>query len=249
VISSGFPDERGERGASVLSFAMRAAVGAALSYPGFPAGVSLGDLEQKDAAVGARPNWRVVALAFAFVLGFAMVFVALGASASLIGKAVTAHFEILGIVAELVIVVLGLHFLGLFRIGLLFREARFHAAGRPAGLFGAQVVGLAFAFGWTPCVRPVLAAIPMVAGAEASTVQGALLLAVYAAGIGIPFRLASLFSRFFMRLVARLRHRMAAIKKVIGGALVLTGVLFLSGVMPHTARRLLQTFPVLGAIG
>ena len=236
-------------GAGLLSFLSPCVLPLVPPYLGFLAGISLVDLEQKDATPGARPNWRVVALAFAFVLGFATVFIALGASASLIGKAVTAHFEILGIAAGLVIVVLGLHFLGLFRIGLLFREARFHAARKPAGLFGAYVVGLAFAFGWTPCVGPVLAAILMVAGAEASAVQGALLLAAYAAGIGIPFLLASLFSGFFMRLMARLRHRMAAIEKVIGGALVLTGVLFLSGGMPHIAGWLLQTFPVLGAIG
>jgi cytochrome c-type biogenesis protein len=236
-------------GAGLLSFLSPCVLPLVPPYLGFLAGVSLADLEQKNATVDARPNWRVVALAFAFVLGFATVFVALGASASLIGKAVTAHFEMLGIAAGLVIVVLGLHFLGVFRIGLLFREARFHAARRPAGLLGAYVVGLAFAFGWTPCVGPVLAAILMVAGAEASAMQGALLLAAYAAGIGIPFLLASLFSGFFMRQMARLRHRMAAIEKVIGGALVLTGVLFLTGGMPQIAGWLLQTFPVLGAVG
>jgi cytochrome c-type biogenesis protein len=236
-------------GAGLLSFLSPCVLPLVPPYLGFLAGVSLGDLAQNDGAADARPNWRVFALSFAFVLGFATVFIALGASASLIGKAMTAHFETLGIVAGLVIVVLGLHFLGLFRISLLFREARFHAARRPAGLFGAYVVGLAFAFGWTPCVGPVLAAILMVAGAEASAAQGALLLAAYAAGIGAPFLLASLFAGFFMRQMARLRHRMAAVEKVIGGALVLTGVLFLTGGMPQIAGWLLQTFPFIGAIG
>jgi cytochrome c-type biogenesis protein len=190
-----------------------------------------------------------VALSLAFVLGFATVFIALGASASLIGKTITAHFEALGIAAGVIIIVLGLHFLGVFRIALLFREARFQAVRKPAGVIGAYVVGLAFAFGWTPCVGPVLAAILIVAGGEGSAPKGALLLGAYAAGIGIPFLLASLFSGYFMMLTARLRKHMGAIEKMIGGALVLTGILFLTGGMPRIAGWLLQTFPVFGSIG
>jgi cytochrome c-type biogenesis protein len=188
-------------------------------------------------------------MSVAFVLGFATVFVALGASASLIGKAVTAHFDTLGMIAGAVILVLGLHFLGVFRIGLLFREARFQAVRKPAGFLGAYLVGLAFAFGWTPCVGPVLAAILMVAGVEGSAGRGALLLGVYAFGIGIPFLLAALFADHFVRLLARLRHHMNLVEKLIGSALVLTGVLFLTGTMPLIAGWLLQTFPAFSSIG
>lgn len=195
------------------------------------------------------PNGRVVALAFAFVLGFATVFVALGASASLIGKAVTTHFQTLGLIAGLMIIGLGLHFLGVLRIGLLFREARFQTVRQPAGIVGAYLVGLAFAFGWTPCVGPVLAAILMVAAVEGSAAQGALLLGAYALGIGIPFLLASLFSALFMRLMVRLRGHMRAIELAIGGALVTTGVLFLTGGMPRIAGWLLEAFPAFGSIG
>jgi cytochrome c-type biogenesis protein len=236
-------------GAGALSFLSPCVLPLVPPYLGFLAGISLRDLARDQEKADARPNWRVVALSLSFVLGFATVFVALGATASLIGKTVTAHFETLGIVAGVVIVVLGLHFLGVFRIGLLFREARFQVAGRPVGFIGAYVVGLAFAFGWTPCVGPVLAAILIVAGVEGSAVQGALLLGAYAAGIGIPFLLASLFSGYFIKLMARLRNHMAAIEKMIGGALVLTGVLFLTGGMPKIAGWLLQTFPTLGSIG
>ena len=188
-------------GAGLLSFLSPCVLPLVPPYLGFLAGVSLGDLAQNDGVAEARPNWRVVALSFAFVLGFAKVFIALGASASLIGKVMTARFETLGIVAGLVIVVFGLHFLGLFRISLLFREARMHAASRDASYAGAYVMGLAFAFGWTPCVGPVLAS------------------------------------------------SLVAIEKVIGEALVLTGVLFLTGGMPQIAGWLLQTFPFIGAIG
>jgi cytochrome c-type biogenesis protein len=239
----------GALGAGLLSFLSPCVLPLVPPYLCFLAGVSLDELDDRGGQAGWRPNGRVVALSFAFVLGFATVFVALGASASLIGKAITAYFDTLAVIAGLLIVILGLHFLGVFRIGLLFREARFQAVRRPAGFLGAYLVGLAFAFGWTPCVGPVLAAILMVAGAEGAPARGALLLAAYAMGIGIPFMLASLFSGPFMRLMARLRQHMLAIEKVIGAGLVLTGVLFLTGAMPRISGWLLEAFPGFGTIG
>jgi len=239
----------GALGAGLLSFLSPCILPLIPPYLCFLAGISLDDLKQGEAAGRWQPNWRVVALSAAFVAGFATVFVALGASASVVGKVVTAHFETLGIIAGIVIIILGLHFLGVMRIGVLFREARFQVAGKPAGLLGAYLVGLAFAFGWTPCVGPVLAAILVVAGIEGSAANGALLLGVYALGIGIPFLLASLFSGWFIALMARLRRYMGAVEKVIGSALVVTGVLFLTGGMPRIAGWLLETFPVFGLIG
>lgn len=239
----------GALGAGLLSFLSPCVLPLVPPYLCFLAGVSLDDLTHRDSDRGWRPDWRVVSLSFAFVLGFATVFIALGASASVIGKAVTAYFDTLAILAGVIIVILGLHFLGVFRIGLLFREARFQAMSKPAGFLGAYVVGLAFAFGWTPCVGPVLAAILVVAGVEGSAARGALLLGGYALGIGIPFLLASLFSGPFIGLMARLRRHMQTIEKVIGGALVLTGVLFLTGSMPRIAGWMLETFPAFGSIG
>lgn len=239
----------GALGAGLLSFLSPCVLPLVPPYLCFLAGVSLDDLTQSDEARGWRPDWRVVALSFAFVLGFATVFVALGATASVVGKAVTAYFDTLAIIAGVIIIVLGLHFLGVLRIGLLFREARFQAVSKPAGFLGAYIVGLAFAFGWTPCVGPVLAAILVVAGIEGSAARGALLLGAYALGIGIPFMLASLFSGPFMQLMARMRGHMGAVEKVIGFGLVLTGVLFLTGWMPRIAGWMLETFPAFGSIG
>ncbi|WP_024573734.1 MULTISPECIES: cytochrome c biogenesis protein CcdA [unclassified Afipia] len=239
----------GALGAGVLSFLSPCVLPLVPPYLCFLAGISLDELTHKHKARGWRPDWRVVALSFAFVLGFATVFVALGASASVIGKAVTTYFDTLAIVAGVIIIILGLHFLGVFRIGLLFREARFQNVSKPAGFLGAYIVGLAFAFGWTPCVGPVLAAILMVAGIEGSAARGALLLGAYALGIGIPFMLASLFSGPFVQMMARLRGHMSTIEKVIGGALVLTGVLFLTGGMPRIAGWLLETFPAFSSFG
>jgi cytochrome c-type biogenesis protein len=240
----------GALAAGFLSFLSPCVLPLVPPYLCFLAGVSLDDLTRNAETARSRAiQGRVVAMSFAFVLGFATVFVALGASASVIGKTVTAHFETLSMIAGVIIIILGLHFLGVFRIGLLFREARFQTTGKPAGFLGAYLVGLAFAFGWTPCVGPVLAAILMVAGVEGSAGHGALLLGAYALGIGIPFMLASLFSGVFLRLMARLKNHVGTVEKVIGASLVLTGVLFLTGGMPRIAGWLLQTFPVFGTIG
>ncbi|MCX7319144.1 MAG: cytochrome c biogenesis protein CcdA, partial [Hyphomicrobiales bacterium] len=215
----------------------------------FLAGVSLDQLTAEDSRGGWRPDRRVVLSSIAFVLGFATVFVALGASASAVGRLITDYFDTLAIIAGILVIVLGLHFLGLFRIGLLFREARFQITTKPVGLLGAYVVGLAFAFGWTPCVGPVLAAILMVAGIEGSALRGAVLLGGYALGIGIPFVLASLFSGPFTRLMGRLRRHMLLVERVIGGSLVLTGILFLTGGIPLISGWLLDTFPIIGSVG
>lgn len=239
----------GALGAGFLSFLSPCVLPLVPPYLCFLAGVSLDDLTRSNTPQGSLPQRRVVAMSVAFVLGFATVFVALGASASAIGKTITEHFETLGIIAGIIIIILGLHFLGVFRIGLLFREARFQTARKPAGFLGAYLVGLAFAFGWTPCVGPVLAAILLVAGVEGSAARGALLLGAYALGIGLPFILASLFSDPFIRLMARWRSHMGTVEKVIGGSLVLTGVLFLTGGMPRIAGWMLETFPAFGTIG
>jgi cytochrome c-type biogenesis protein len=237
----------GALGAGLLSFLSPCILPLVPPYLCFLAGISLDDLTRAEQRQ-ARQNWHVVALSLAFVLGFATVFVALGASASLIGKAVTAHFDTLGMIAGFIIVILGLNFLGVVRIGLLFREARFETARKPAGYVGAYLVGLAFAFGWTPCVGPVLATILIIAGVEGSAGRGAILLGGYALGIGTPFLLAAFFAGHFVRLMGRMRNH-NLIEKVIGSALVLTGVLFLTGAMPRIAGWLLQTFPALGSIG
>jgi cytochrome c-type biogenesis protein len=243
----------GAFGAGLLSFLSPCVLPLVPPYLCFLAGISLselrGDGEPSDAAPKTGINSQVVLSAFAFVLGFTTVFVALGASASFLGQIVTRYFDLLAKLAGIAIIVLGLHFLGVWRISLLFREMRFHTASKPAGLAGAYLVGLAFAFGWTPCVGPVLATILMVAGSEGTAARGMVLLASYSLGIGLPFMLAALFSGAFLRLLTRLRLHMGFIEKVMGGALVLTGVLFLFGAMPKLAGWLLQTFPGFAKIG
>jgi cytochrome c-type biogenesis protein len=182
------------------------------------------------------------------VLGFSTVFVALGASASAIGGLIRAYSGILATIAGLAIIVMGLHFLGLTRVAFLMREKR-AAVAKPVGLWGAYVMGLAFAFGWTPCIGPILAAILAVAASEATVSRGASLLAVYSLGLGIPFVLAALAIEPFAAFLARFKRHLHRVEQVMGALLVLTGIAFLTGTITSFSFWLLETFPVLGKIG
>jgi cytochrome c-type biogenesis protein len=197
----------------------------------------------------AAASKRAVMLsALLFVLGFSTVFIALGASASVIGGLIRAWSAQLSIVAGIVIIVMGLHFLGLTRIAFLMREGRLPIP-RPVGLGGAYVMGLAFAFGWTPCIGPILAAILSVAASEATVAKGAGLLAVYSAGLGIPFLLAAFMIEQFSSLLARLKRHLASVERAMGVLLVLTGIVFLTGSMSDISIWLLETFPALQNFG
>ena len=190
----------------------------------------------------------VMTSAVMFVLGFSTVFVALGASASLIGGLIRAWSAELSIVAGIVIIVMGLHFLGLTQIALLHRQKRLEVA-KPVGLWGAYVIGLAFAFGWTPCIGPILAAILSVAASDATVERGAGLLAVYSAGLGIPFLIAALMVEQFSSLFARMKRHLARVEHAMGVLLVITGVGFLTGSVSAVSIWLLETFPSLQNFG
>jgi cytochrome c-type biogenesis protein len=200
-----------------------------------------------DEAV-ASSRRAVMTSAVMFVLGFSTVFVALGASASLIGSFIHAWSGELSIVAGVVIIVMGLHFLGLTRIDLLMREGRL-AIPKPVGLWGAYVMGLAFAFGWTPCIGPILAAILSVAASEATVERGAGLLAVYSAGLGIPFLIAAFMVEQFSSLFARMKRHLASVERAMGVLLVVTGIGFLTGGVSAISIWLLEAFPSLQSFG
>ncbi len=233
--------------AGVLSFISPCVLPLVPPYLGYLAGVSLDELtgETDDRTVSRR----VFTSALVFVLGFSTVFVLLGATASLLGQFIRSYLEYFGYIAGVAIIIMGLHFLGVFRIGLLYREARVQVDRKPAGPLGAYLIGLAFGFGWTPCVGPILAAILFVAGSEDTVGQGALLLTAYALGLGIPFLLAALFAGPFLNFMKRFRRHMGTVEKAMGGVLVLTGVMFLTGQMAVLSYWLLETFPMFQYIG
>lgn len=236
----------GTFGAGLLSFVSPCVLPLVPPYLAYIAGASLDELSGSGYAAARR---RIFVSALAFVAGFATVFVAMGATASAFGTLVRSQLAILAPLAGVAIIVMGLHFLGAFRIGLLYREARVQVARKPAGPIGAYVIGLAFAFGWTPCIGPVLAAILGVAASRETVGQGAVLLAVYAAGLGVPFLVAAAFSQPFMALMRRFRTHMGVVEKITGALLVLTGIAFLTGGIESLSFWLLETFPSLTELG
>ena len=237
-------------GAGALSFLSPCVLPLVPPYLCYMAGVSVDDFRGADGARPARGARVALGIAsVAFVLGFSTVFVALGAGASTIGGVLRQWQQPLSIAAGILIIIMGLNFLGVIRIPLLAREARFQTEGRPASALAAYIMGLAFAFGWTPCIGPVLGPILTLAGGRETVSQGALLLAAYSLGLGIPFLLAALFSGAFMRFLAKFRVHLGRVEKVIGGLLVAAGVFFLAGGVQMISYWLLQTFPTLGTLG
>ncbi|MBX9829120.1 MAG: cytochrome c biogenesis protein CcdA [Xanthobacteraceae bacterium] len=232
--------------AGVVSFLSPCVLPLVPPYLVYLAGSSLERLADDDPKTGTMRDTLRGALLF--VAGFSTVFVALGAGASAISGVVRAWSAELAIVAGVAIMIMGLHFLGVFRIGWLLREKRMEMV-KPVGLWGAYAMGLAFAFGWTPCIGPILAAILAVAASEQTVAKGAGLLAVYSLGLGIPFLAAAAAIKPFAQFLARFRKQLVRMEMVMGGLLVLTGVAFLTGSVTQASFWLLETFPVLGKFG
>src|SRR5665648_235100 len=207
--------------AGLLSFLSPCVLPLVPPYVCFRGGTTFDQLTGED-ETPSHVYTTVVLPPVAFVLGFTSVFVILGATATVAGQLLVANLPLLSKIAGVIIIIAGLHFLGVIHLPLLHREARYHADARPAGLVGAYVIGLAFAFGWTPCIGPVLGAILAIAAGEDSISRGVSLLLVYSLGLGIPFVIAALAIKPFMSAMQRFRGQLAAVEKVLGGLLVLT---------------------------
>ena len=212
----------------------------------FLAGTSLERFADREPETRVRRETVLAALLF--VLGFSTVFVALGASASVVGSLIRAYSEPLAIIAGVVIIVMGLHFLGVTPIAWLHHQKRLEVS-KPVGLWGAYVIGLAFAFGWTPCIGPILAAILAVAASQETVARGASLLLVYSLGLGIPFIIAAFAVEPFAAFLARFKTYLHRVEQTMGALLVLTGIAFLTGSINQLSIWLLDVFPGLGRIG
>jgi len=232
--------------AGLISFLSPCVLPLVPPYLVYLTGATIEHVANDESAQASRR--AVMTSAVMFVLGFSTVFVALGASASLVGGLIRAWSAELSILAGIVIIVMGLHFLGLTRIGFLMREGRLPIP-KPVGLWGAYVMGLAFAFGWTPCIGPILAAILSVAAAEATVAKGAMLLAFYSAGLGIPFLLAAFAVEQFSELFMRMKKHLARVEHAMGVLMVITGIAFLTGAISNVSIWLLETFPALQQFG
>ncbi len=233
--------------AGVVSFLSPCVLPLVPPYLVYVSGLSLEQMTQ-DQIASAKMK-RIMLAAMMFVLGFTTVFVLLGATASYAGQMLRQYLPLLSQIAGVFIILMGLNFLGVFRISMFSREARYQTSNAPAGLFGAYGVGLAFAFGWTPCIGPVLAAILSLAANEDSVSKGMGLLTIYSLGLGIPFMLAAFSVNRFLGFFERFKKHLATVERVMGGALVVTGFMFLTGAMQNLSYWLLETFPGLASIG
>ncbi|PQO22938.1 cytochrome C biogenesis protein [Rhodobacteraceae bacterium WD3A24] len=231
--------------AGVISFLSPCVLPIVPPYLAYMGGITMNEFTEQDGAA----RRRAVLPAVFFVLGLSTVFLLLGFTASTMGNLFLRNQELFARIAGAVVIVFGLHFLGVFRIPLLMREARLDAGDRGGSSLGAYVLGLAFAFGWTPCIGPILGAILSMAATESGVARGTVLLGVYAAGLGLPFLLAAIFVQRSMAVMNRLKRHMVMIERIMGALLLLVGVALITGAFSAFSWWLLETFPALALIG
>jgi cytochrome c-type biogenesis protein len=227
--------------AGFLSFVSPCVLPLIPGYISFISGLTLEEMQGKAEAKSSRAS--VLLASSAFVLGFTVIFVALGASASAIGKWMYAQSPILEKIAGTILVILGLHMMGVFRIRLLDSDKRIHTQQKPAGPVGAFLVGMAFAFAWTPCIGPILGGILAMAASRDSVGEGMQMLAVYSLGLGVPFLLTSVAIDRFFSAAARIRRHYRAIELVSGGLLILVGLLIFFDQFTLIAKYLTPYLP------
>ncbi len=213
-------------------------------YLAYMSGVSISQIQDERAA-----RRKATISALFFVLGLSTVFLFLGFTASAFGSFFLKNQELFAKISGVVVIIFGLHFLGIFRIPILDREARMETGDSGGTSLGAYVLGLAFAFGWTPCIGPQLGAILSLAASEQSVARGTFLLGIYAAGLGIPFLLAAMFLSRSMGLMNRMKRHMKLIERVMGLLLIVVGLALATGAFSRFSWWLLETFPSLATLG
>lgn len=233
--------------AGLLSFLSPCILPIVPFYLCYLAGMSFEALSDED-DLSPQARRRIFLSTILFALGVATVFFGLGASATYFGQALREWFGVLKYAAAAIILIMGLHFLGVLRIGLLFRQARLDPGEHGLGLAGAYLVGLAFAFGWTPCVGPVLASILFMAAGADSATEGGFLLLAYAAGMTLPFVIAGLFVGPFLRWAKGFRRHLGVIEKAMGALLIVFAVLIATDSINIIADWMLSIAPNIGTL-
>lgn len=230
--------------AGIVSFLSPCVLPIVPPYLAYMSGVSLNDMGTQRSA-----RRRTTIAALFFVMGLSTVFLILGFTASAFGAFFLQNQILFSQISGVVVIIFGIHFLGIYRISFLDREARMDAGDKGGSSFGAYVLGLAFAFGWTPCIGPQLGAILSLAASEASVTRGTLLLGIYALGLGIPFLLAAMFMTRAVGVMNKLKKHMTLIERCMGVLLLIVGIAMLTGAFSTFSFWLLESFPALGNLG
>ena len=233
--------------AGIVSFISPCVLPIVPGYLSFISGINVAKFKNQETPKDQAR--RVAITSLFFVLGFSTVFVALGAAATTFGDFLGQYKRVLGQVGGAVIIVLALHMMGVYRINWLLGEMRAEVKEKPLSLLGAYVVGLAFAFGWTPCIGPILAAILALAMVQETVSQGVILLSAYSAGLGIPFLIAGLAVNWFFAVSAKIKKQMRAVEIVSGVLLLGVGVLLVTDRLNDLAQWLSKMFPWLATLG
>ncbi|MBV6656242.1 MAG: sulfite exporter TauE/SafE family protein [Devosiaceae bacterium] len=232
--------------AGIFSFLSPCVLPLVPAYLTYMTGASLEELSSDERS--SKLSRFLLIQAVAFVIGISLIFVLLGATATQISLILRQYASILSIIAGIAIIIMGLHFLGAFRLSVLYRQARLEGPRKTTGPGGALAMGLAFGFAWTPCIGPILGAVLAVAASRETVGQGASLLLVYAIGMGVPFILAALAVGPFTRFASRFREHMQTMERATGALLVATGAAFLMGWHTILANWMLERFPGLIAL-
>jgi cytochrome c-type biogenesis protein len=228
----------------LISFASPCVLPIVPPYLAYMGGVSMDDM-----SATAQARRRVVLAALFFVLGLSTVFILLGFTASSFGRLFLSNQDWFVSGAGILVMVFGAHFLGVIRIGLLDREARIEGGDRGGSAFGAYILGLAFAFGWTPCLGPILGTILALAADTATPAKGVILLATYAAGLGIPFVLVAVFFPSLKGLMGWMKRHMMRIERIMGVLLWTVGLMMVTGQFTQLSWWILEQFPALSTLG
>lgn len=234
--------------AGILSFLSPCILPMVPFYLCYMAGLSMAEL-RADQGLAPGAQRRLILSSIAFALGVTSIFVLLGMGATALGQVFIQWQDTLRWVAAAVLLVFGLHFLGIVKIGFLYRQARIENAGSPKSILGSYVMGLAFGFGWTPCVGPALAAILMIASGMGDIWRGAALLFTYGMAMTLPFVIAALFARPFLNWVGRHRDKLGHVEKVMGAMLILFAVLIATNTLNYIAQWMIEVMPFLATVG
>ena len=232
--------------AGLLSFLSPCVLPIVPGYLCFLAGTSLDKIASGEDASKER---NVFYFALSFVFGFSTVFILLGASATLLSGLIYEYLDILRVVGGIIIIIFGIHFMQIIQLPFLNRDTRYQIESYRPGVVGSYVIGLSFAFGWTPCIGPILGSVLSIAASSETVTYGIVLLMLYSAGLGIPFLLAAYAINGFMRFLTKIRNYIRVIEIFTGVLLVIFGILILTNRIQELAFFFIKYFPFLAQFG